>query len=503
MSLGLKAAAGRLVRALWPGRRYSGKSGPFVTTLHGDPRQMRQVAIHLAGIRRVDSVSKVMVNGHQCVCRPYGSSRTGVILAAEPEVFEPWDNAIFCYSRLPVKRVTLTPIEATHPDWPPSPSAESGDDPRALGWMFLQRARNSFKSSRFHGTFFTAYALDDHAFHLNSWIWCSAVVTKALIEEHQRRGDRHWLDWAEQTGQALTRFQRTEGEEAGGIMVRWDFWSDSPIGIVPWLAPNDSAIIGSYALLPLYQATGDVKYLNAAIKIGEWIRRRGMTEDGQLYVGYRADLGIWDKSWLYVDAGFTGTLFEGLYLITDEARWKEALKLFIDDFIQRFWCEEGCFYRTWYAAREMDRNIFARGQGWALDGLISAYRVLKQGKYLQKIVACADYLVEHQNANGSWNYMLNIEDSGECNKGTPVIAYHLLRLSELIPEATRYVSSARKALEWCEEHQYRGPDQFAVGGIHARNVEGCIVAFPNTDTIFTYGVAYYLLALNKLDEIEG
>jgi len=476
----------------------------FIRVLYSDPGQSQLVTIRIVGKLYSLHELELFVNGHRCSFQAEQSTKGEWWLKCCPEFFEPWENIVLLRNVDEIADISLqAPSGASKLVLKEPTSLASKRDGRSLAWAYILSAHNTFKSSRFHGTFFAAYDLDNRSFRLNSWVWCSAIVVKALLGEYKLTGDDKHLQLAKETVKAMLRFQRQEGDEAGGIMVRWDVWPDSPIGIVPWLAPNDSAIIGSYALLPLYQATGDTKYLNAAVKIGEWILRRGMTEGGQLYVGYREDLGVWDKSWLYVDAGFTGTLFEELFWITGEARWKEALRLFIDDFIQRFGCEEGCFYRTWYAAREMDRGIFARGQGWALDGLISAYRVLKEREYLQKIMACADYLVEHQNANGSWNYMLNIEDSGECNKGTPVIAYHLLRLSELIPEATKYISSAKKALEWCEEHQYRGPDQFAVGGIHARNAEGCIVAFPNTDTIFTYGVAYYLLALNKLAEIEG
>jgi len=480
----------------------------FFPSLYYDPAKCDFILMKIKG-----KPEKFLING---VASDYEVIKGTHFLKFDTNNFEPWENIVF--TNHSIKNILIYPgfyvdtereIEL--------PIGQQNFKIRSIdglyeqdiltkklkrydnsSWNYIFNARNTCIKSRFYNTFFSAYDLDNKTYRLNSWVWSSAIVVKALLEEYALTKKEEYLIIAKETGDALLGFQKQEGPEAGGIMVRWDVWQDSPTGIVPWLAPNDSAIIGSYAFLPLYQETKDTRYLEAAMKIGEWIIKNGMSEEGRLYAGYREDIGIWDKSWLYVDAGFAGTLFEGLYEITGEVKWKKTLKLFIDDFIKLFWCEDGYFYKNWTYPNQKDRNIYARGQAWALDGLISAYKVLKEEKYLEKILACADYLVEHQNENGSWNYLLNIKDSGECNKGTPIIAYHLFRLSNFTKKTEKYYNSARKAMEWCEANQYKGSDTNAVGGIHAYNTEGCIVGVRNTDTIFTYANAYYILARNLL-----
>lgn len=484
----------------------------FFPSLYYDPAKCDFILIKIDGKPENFSINGVASN--------YDVIKGTNFLKFNTDNFEPWENIVFTNSF--VKKLSLHPgfyvdmereielpighqnfkIRSTGGRYEQDISTKKlkwYDNP---SWNYIFNARNTCIGSRFYNTFFSAYDLDNKTYRLNSWVWSSAIVVKALLEEYALTKKDEYLKIAKETGDALLRFQKQDGPEAGGITVRWDVWQDSPIGIVPWLAPNDSAIIGSYAFLPLYQETKDNKYIQAAIRIGDWIIKSGMTKAGRLYVGYREDLGVWDRSWLYVDAGFTGTLFEGLYEFTGEVKWKKTLKLFIDDFIKLFWCDDGYFYKHWYYPNQMVRNIFARGQGWVLDGLISAYKVLKEEKYLEKILACAGYLVEHQNENGSWNYLLNIKDSGECNKGTPIIAYHLLRLSDFTKNSEKYYNSAKKAIEWCEANQYERSDSNAVGGIHAYNIEGCIVGVKNTDTIFTYSNAYYILACNLLRRIK-
>lgn len=484
----------------------------FFPSLYYDPSKCDFVIMNING-----KPENFFING---VASGYDVIKGTNFLKFNTNNFEPWENIVFSDQR--VKKISLYPgfyidsekeielpvghqnfkirsIDGSFEQELPAKKTEQYDNP---SWNYILKARNTCIGSRFNNTFFCAYDLDNKTYRLNSWVWSSAIVIKALLEEYSITKNDDYLEISKETGDAILKFQKKDGQEAGGIMIRWDVWLNSPAGVVPWLAPNDSAIVGSYAFLPLYQETGDNKYLDASIKIGEWIIENGMSKEGRLYVGYREDIGIWDKSWLYVDAGFAGTLFEGLYEITGELKWKKTLKLFIDDFIELFWCQDGYFYRNWTHPNQIDRKIYGRGQAWALDGLISAFKVLKEERYLEKILACADYLVEHQNENGSWNYMLNNKNSGECNKGTPIIAYHLFRIGAFISNPEKYYYSARKALEWCEANQYKGSDTNAAGGINAYNTEGCIVGVHNTDTIFTYGSAYYLLARNLLRRIK-
>jgi lantibiotic modifying enzyme len=292
-----------------------------------------------------------------------------------------------------------------------------------------------------------------------------------------------------------------DGEESGGFMVRWDYWEDSPIGVVPWLAPNDSAFIGSYALLPIYKETANEVYLKSAIEIGEWIIRRGIDSNGRIYPGFRLDKKTWERDWLYVDAGFTMTIFYVLWKVTHDEKWKHYLRLITEDFIRRFYSPQGYFYSRWESPNFRAKNIFTRGQAWALDGMIAAYLGLNNSRYLEIALHCSKFLIDRQNQDGSWNYQCN-RFTGPCNKATPILAYHFLRLYKICGDKT-LKQAARHALDWCEKNQYRGSDSRALGGIHARNDEGCIVGVRGVDNIFAYANAYYIMALNLWTESDA
>ena len=50
--------------------------------------------------------------------------------------------------------------------------------------------------------------------------------------------------------------------------------------------------------------------------------------------------------------------------------------------------------------------MFARGQAWALEGLIPAYRVLKNKELYDVINDTVDMLIQSQSECGAWHYNL-------------------------------------------------------------------------------------------------
>jgi uncharacterized protein YyaL (SSP411 family) len=297
---------------------------------------------------------------------------------------------------------------------------------------------------------------------------------------------------AAQLGKQLLKFQLRKGPQAGAFMVRHDPMGDVPRGFAAWLAPNDGAILGAYGLLSLFEATKEPKYWQAAVDVADWIMREGFVR-GRLRVGFRLETGKWVRSWLYLDAGFTPVLYSKLYQVEPRPEWQQACQSIMDDLIDRLYAGQGRFLSAWERPIIRHKALFARGHGWVLDGLIETYLCTRQQRYLQLATECARFVCKYQNESGSWYYRMDKPESGECNKGTPVLAYHLLRLHSLTEESA-FRHAARCALEWCKRKQYLGPDQKAVGGIVSYNTEGAISTALTTRTAFPYASAFQVLA---------
>jgi len=443
------------------------------------------------------------------------------LVAFAPGPFEPWENVLwvdatvrevqlypafdsrsrvdlsqlrgdqqFCLENL--AGMTLEPVMVTRPvNSEPSPLA------------FILRSLNTASGSAFKGTFYACYDLTHHTYRLNSWVWCSAVAVRALLTQRSRTGDESLYEIAVQVGEALRKRQLTTGPNAGAVEVRWDLDRSRArsYGIVRWLAPNDTAFIAAEAFLPLYEATGDPGYLQAARRVAAWIRDQGTHQSGRLRVGCDATTGKWDDSWLYVDSMFVAGLFAGLAAVDPDGGWSAVLQSTLDDAVRRFSLPNGLFAKTWRSRGERDTAKWARGQAWALLGLLDAYGAVPRKRWLDRAIQCANALLDAQNSNGSWYYIMDDPSSGECAKATPILAYSMARLFKATGSSD-YWQAARRALRWCQTQIYDGADPYARGGVTSHTTEGCIVGARDVNCAFLYSAAYYLLAQCALGEVS-
>lgn len=353
---------------------------------------------------------------------------------------------------------------------------------------FMLRSINSDPCTPFRDLCYGCYDLTNQVYRLASWIWTNSIIIASMLEDERETSS----SFAQQLGKVILPGRIVDGANIGAFMVRHDPVHDVSQGFAEWLAPNDAALLGGYGFIPLYRATGDVNYLNAAIGIAEWIIREGMRR-GRLRVGYRLEQGRWDDSWLYLDAGFTPVLFARLYEVEQRPEWKQVCELIMDDLLRRLYGGNGRLFSAWLWPGRKGKAYFARGYAWFLDGLLHAYRCTGRSDYLEIARRCAQLLMSSQHSNGAWHYLLDRPNTGFCNKGTPAIALQLLRLYQLTQEE-ELKFGARQALDWCKENQYSGEDLNAQGGIVSWNTEGSIVGAKNIQTAFPYASGFQVLA---------
>lgn len=327
----------------------------------------------------------------------------------------------------------------------------------------------------FSGCLYAGYIAEKKEWCLPSWIWTNA----AIIRTYCLYGK---LDEAISLCSHILQKQ----QECGGWIVRNDYDKQ---GAIPMLAPNDSAYIANNACLSLYLSTKDEKYLVSAKRCADWIIETARP-DGMVYVGYNMRDQYWDKNFVIVDVGFTGGLFSRLYEITKEAKYLSYLKIFIERYINLFYIPSRNGFST-----SIDKNnnqqggMFGRGQAWALEGLIPAYKILKDKNIKNVILSTINNLLKMQSNDGGWPYNLTKTLMGMDCKAVSVIAKDMMDWYEIEPDK-RIRKSALKALEWCRKHT--AVEGEAMGGIFSYCLEGAIVKDLYTTCAFVYSSAYAL-----------
>lgn len=319
---------------------------------------------------------------------------------------------------------------------------------------------------------------------LPSWIWTNA----ALVRMYCTVGDL-------KSGQAIADCLLELQEDCGGWIVRNDY---TPTDVVPVLAPNDSSYIANNTMLSMYRATGEKRYLNSASRCAEWIMDSARPV-GMVPVGYDMKRKVWQKHNI-VDTGFTAALFASLYEITKEPRYYDFLRRFVSSYIKLFYIPAKKGFATSLDSNDQQfGGMFARGQAWALEGLIPAYCVLQDDSIRTVIEDTISTILRLQRSDGGWAYNLTRPLMGEDCKGIAVIAKALMDWNEISPSED-LKDAARRALEWCRKHTAVNGE--ARGGIFSYCMEGAVVHHLYTSTAFVYASAYAVEVENKLKQSE-
>lgn len=334
------------------------------------------------------------------------------------------------------------------------------------------------------GNQYAGYLKDVGQWILPSWIWTNAASVRVLCGFG-----------AMEEAQGLVEILARQQQDCGGWVVRNDY---DKRGAIPVLAPNDSAYIANNAFLTLYAATGESRYLEIAKKCADWIIET-VRPDGMVYTGYNLRDGRWSKSSVIVDVGFTGGLFANLYDLTMEEKYKVFLQDFIRRYIDLFYIPKKAGFATSIDKDDRQQGgMFARGQAWALEGLIPAYDILDDKNQKNVIQSTIDNLIAKQCRHGGWPYNLTRPLLGEDCKAVPVIAKNMMEWYRIVPDE-RIKESAKKALDWCVKHTAQ--DSEARGGIFSYCYEGAIVMNHCSSCAFVYASAYALELKKMLEDV--
>lgn len=338
---------------------------------------------------------------------------------------------------------------------------------------------------RNEGIHYAGYIKECAEWCLPSWIWTNAAIVRYYCAVNE-------IDKAKKLGNLIIAQQ----QECGGWIVRNDYSKD---GVTPQLAPNDSCYVALNCCMEIYRATKDAAYLDSAIRCADWCIK-GARPDGLVYFGFDTKKQVWVKDRNIVDTGFTAGLFARLYEVTGKNKYRSFLEKFVDSYIKVFFMpEHKCFATAIDGSDRQKGGAFGRGQAWALEGLIPAYRVLQSKKVESVVDDTISTLLDTQLKNGGWSYNLLKPMMGEDCKATSLLAKSILEWNSIKPDK-RYIDSASKALNWCAVHTETKGE--AIGGIFSYTIEGAVVHHMYTSTAFVYGSSYALEVCGMLKDIS-
>lgn len=344
------------------------------------------------------------------------------------------------------------------------------------------------------------------------WIWGWPPSVKLLLDAHHHPEiasqfePNELLEAALSIGEASLRFvYERPGHPADGLPVsRWDRGPAYALGHDQAITPPDAGFIAGVAWIPLYEGTGDKKWLQAALRVADSIEDLMLTHE-------IPPQNFWTRTQEWSDrtideSGFGSEVYAELYRVTGDPRYRELGRLYMEQHLAALGKPDGLWYRFIQHSTGFRKETMkmTRGLGWPMEGLLAGHRMLPNGRYLAEAVRMAEHLLEAQLPDGSWPHRFDraVDEFGIGAKGTVLWSWLFYELHRQT-EDPRHLHAARSALDWALLHQDWSDDPHARGGIASASHHAAVgyrEFFPHT---CTYAAGFFGLAiLNELDQLD-
>ncbi|WP_372934654.1 hypothetical protein [Mariniphaga sediminis] len=333
------------------------------------------------------------------------------------------------------------------------------------------RRQNNNSNSPTYGNLYAFYDLEAKLHRTNYWNWAGTQYVKMVLDaikvpEIQNTYDSSALiEAVDNIGRNILSYQLKEDghPSRGSFLVIWSRRFNS---YTKWIGTSDSGVMIRWALIPLFQATGDSTYLKAA---EYWCMQKSSLLDtfDVLPHYYRYDEDRFNER-ILDETGWDPEGHAALYELTGNEQYRKSGKEFMDKHMKVFQQEDGLWNRAydWTTGEQVETIKMTRGSGWAMEGLLAMNRMYPDTIYLDYAVKMATFLQNNQNDDGSWSFIFDkdAKEVGISEKGTALWSLLFYQLYEATGKS-EYLATARKSLNWCMENQYTGPDPEAIGGL--------------------------------------
>ena len=376
----------------------------------------------------------------------------------------------------------------------------------------IQRRVNVTPWSETAGGLYLFYDLDAKLYRNPLWTWTWGPEVKLILDALNRPelcGDMasDWLRTARELGETSLRFQvRDEADPVDRLfMARWDPSTQYPFGIGGHVSPPDGLFLMGWAWIPLYEATGDARYLDASMEQALAVGR--LLEDWSIVPqDYLIHSAEW-KAWVVDEASFGMEGLAELFRVTQDDRFRAIGRQYMEGILAKFDREDGLWERFYFIDKDETVPVegHTRGLAWAIEGLMAANRLLPGEGYLARAEQLAKHFVDEQHESGYWSFLFqkSAEEVGIAEKGTAAWCYLLYRLHAETGEH-KYLVTARKALQWLIDNQYTGPDPDAVGSVIGCSPHSGVVYRNWFNLSCTYTSGFFgLAALEELKRAEA
>lgn len=342
------------------------------------------------------------------------------------------------------------------------------------------------------------YDLDARVYRSSHWAWGWGPSVSFLLQAAACRGEETWREAAIRLGEVGLRFcWQAPGHRLHGMLIsRWDRHLSFPEGHRGAITPADALFFAAWAWIPLYQATGDARFRDAAATQAN-ISTALLDEHPTIIPhSFWLDDQAWDD-WVIDETGFGAEGFAALHELTPDATLVQAGRRFMEAHLRIFGRDDGLWNRIHFLHTGETRSgeHMTRGLGWALEGLLAMHRLDPGGPWLDHARRMTAVVLPYQREDGAWAFCFDrdVADVGFSEKGTPLWSWLLYELHAVTGE-TRYLAAARKALTWCLRHLDMGDDPEAHGSIVGCSPQSGVGYRPWFRVACTYAVAFAGLA---------
>lgn len=377
---------------------------------------------------------------------------------------------------------------------------------------YILNSRVTATTSPSEDGFYLFYDLDGETYRNALWPWGWGPAIRSLLdaaevpEIAQKHGKQALRDAARAAGKtSLQYFVYNPGHLADRLSTsRYDPNPRMPNGMRERICLSaDGGFLCGWAWIPLYEATGDERFLEAATtysdRVAELCDQYGIPPQD-----YATEAGDYTPHTLD-ESGFGTEAFEGLYRVTGDEKYKALSRRYMDAHTAKFRRPDGLWQRLYRRAEDTTEDciFMTRGLGWAMEGLLASHRTVKgdTDTYLQQAVEMAEQLMRYQRADGGWSFRFT-EPEAEVGTGEKAVALWSLLFYQLYRETrdARHLDAARRALGWCLAHQVTGGVAEAIGGVPGASPQSAVVYREWFEMSCLYTVGFFAEAL--LEELK-
>lgn len=436
-------------------------------------------------------------------------------LVFSPEVLEKGENMLAYKGEIEITSIIIN--TTSEPQIKKRDKHIDEKNPYADALEFLLDSKiEKPNKSRFTGSCYCIYDYTNSCYRMPSWLWSDAPTVSALLNTIKSGQFPEYNEEMEMLAKSIcdvflnTQILDSNEESYGAYISRYRYYYKTDYSFNCLLGPNDTSFVVKWAILPMYIYTGDQRYLRSAHLALDWVENIIRTMPF-VPSHYYFENKVWEDR-AFVDTGFVVEGFQKFDEVTNGNKYSELIEFVMKRFIKQFRLSNGFYGQNYTPTTGVDHNLFARGQGWVLEGLLACVRGnVNSEKFIKEAKSIATLLIKNQNENGSWSWSIGNfdpddqtkENTGVCEKGTAVLAMLLAELYLLTGNKDRqYLVAAQKAVKWCEDNMVLNVVE-GYGGIASTSINSAITGLPFLKVATGYGNAFYLLAKGILEKIES